>query len=314
MAVSNRQAMTVRERTWWQSPLARKEALEGLLGLLPWFLGFIAFTAGPLLFSTYISFTDFPILKGPRWVGLENYQSMVTDDLFWKSLRVTAVYTLMAVPIGVIIGYAMALLLNQKIFGLAFWRTAYYVPAVVPAVAASYLWAWMFNPDFGVINGLLARIGVAGPKWFGSEQWVLPAFIIMNLWGAGGGLVLYLAAMQGVPTTLYDAAKVDGANAWQRLWHITLPMTSPVILFTFLTGLIGSVQVFTAGFLITDGGPNNASLFYVLYLYRVGWKYFKMGYASALGWVLFVIILALTIITLRVSGRLVYYESGEEEA
>lgn len=314
MAVSNRQAMTVRERTWWQSPLARKEALEGLLGLLPWFLGFIAFTAGPLLFSTYISFTDFPILKGPRWVGLENYQSMVMDDLFWKSLRVTAVYTLMAVPIGVIIGYAMALLLNQKIFGLAFWRTAYYVPAVVPAVAASYLWAWMFNPDFGVINGLLARIGVAGPKWFGSEQWVLPAFIIMNLWGAGGGLVLYLAAMQGVPTTLYDAAKVDGANAWQRLWHITLPMTSPVILFTFLTGLIGSVQVFTAGFLITDGGPNNASLFYVLYLYRVGWKYFKMGYASALGWVLFVIILALTIITLRVSGRLVYYESGEEEA
>ena len=306
--------MTVRERTWWQSPLARKEALEGLLGLLPWFLGFIAFTAGPLLFSTYISFTDFPILKGPRWVGLENYQSMVMDDLFWKSLRVTAVYTLMAVPIGVIIGYAMALLLNQKIFGLAFWRTAYYVPAVVPAVAASYLWAWMFNPDFGVINGLLARIGVAGPKWFGSEQWVLPAFIIMNLWGAGGGLVLYLAAMQGVPTTLYDAAKVDGANAWQRLWHITLPMTSPVILFTFLTGLIGSVQVFTAGFLITDGGPNNASLFYVLYLYRVGWKYFKMGYASALGWVLFVIILALTIITLRVSGRLVYYESGEEEA
>lgn len=306
--------MTVRERAWWQSPLARKEALEGLLGLLPWFLGFIAFTAGPLLFSTYISFTDFPILKGPRWIGLENYQSMVMDDLFWKSLRVTAVYTLMAVPIGVIIGYAMALLLNQKIFGLAFWRTAYYVPAVVPAVAASYLWAWMFNPDFGVINGLLARIGVAGPKWFGSEQWVLPAFIIMNLWGAGGGLVLYLAAMQGVPTTLYDAAKVDGANAWQRLWHITLPMTSPVILFTFLTGLIGSVQVFTAGFLITDGGPNNASLFYVLYLYRVGWKYFKMGYASALGWVLFMIILALTIITLRVSGRLVYYESGEEEA
>ncbi|MCX6045221.1 MAG: sugar ABC transporter permease, partial [Chloroflexi bacterium] len=259
MAAIDLQATAVRERAWWQSPLARKEALIGFLCLLPWLLGFIAFTAGPLLFSTYISFTDFPILKGPRWVGLENYQSMLVDDLFWKSLRVTAIYTLMAVPTGVVIGYVMALLLNQKIFGLAFWRTAYYVPAVVPAVAAAYLWAWMFNPDFGVINGLLARIGMVGPKWFGSEQWVLPAFIIMNLWGAGGGLVLYLAAMQGVPTTLYDAAKVDGANAWQRLWHITLPMTSPVILFTFLTGLIGSVQVFTAGFLVTNGGPNNAS-------------------------------------------------------
>lgn len=307
-------SMVMRDRTWWQSPLARKEGLAGLLCLLPWALGFIAFTAGPLLFAAYISFTDFPILKGPKWVGLENYQSMVTDDLFWKSLRVTAVYTLMAVPSGVLVGYGMALLLNQKVRGLSFWRTAYYVPAVVPAVAASYLWAWMFNPDFGVLNSFLMRLGVEPPKWFGSETWVLPAFIIMHLWGAGGGLVLYLAALQGVPTALYDAAKVDGANAWHRLRHITLPITSPVILFTFLTGLIGSFQVFTAGFLITNGGPNNASLFYVLYLYRVGWKYFKMGYASALGWVLFVIIMALTLFTLRASGRLVYYESGEEEA
>jgi multiple sugar transport system permease protein len=302
----------VRERSRWRSPLARREALEGLACLLPWIIGFIAFTAGPLLFSTYISFTDYPILKGPRWVGLENYRTMVSDDLFWKSLRVTAIYTLMAVPLGVCVGYGMALLLNQKIAGLSFWRTAYYVPAVVPAVAAAYLWAWMFNPDFGVINGLLVAVGLEPPKWFGSEQWVLPAFIIMNLWAAGGGLVLYLAAMQGVPTSLYDAAKVDGANAWHRLRHVTLPMTSPVILFTFLTGLIGSFQVFTAGFLITNGGPNNASLFYVLYLYRVGWKYFKMGYASALAWVLFAIIMVLTLITLRASGRLVYYESGEE--
>jgi multiple sugar transport system permease protein len=300
--------LAVRERPWWRSPLARREALAGVVCLLPWIVGFLTFTAGPLLFSTYISFTDYPILKGPRWIGLENYQSMISDDLFWKSLRITAVYTLAAVPLGVFIGYVMALLLNQNIFGLSFWRTAYYVPAV----AGAYLWAWMFNPDFGVINGFLMRLGLEAPKWFGSEQWVLPAFIIMNLWGAGGGLVLYLAAMQGVPTSLYDAAKVDGANAWRRLWHVTLPMTSPVILFTFLTGLIGSFQVFTAGFLITNGGPNNASLFYVLYLYRVGWKYFKMGYASALAWVLFAIIMVLTLITLRASGRLVYYESSEE--
>lgn len=312
MSALQASSLAGRERSWWQSPQARKEALEGLVCLLPWILGFLAFTAGPLLYSAYISFTDYPILQTPRWIGLENYHSMVNDDLFWKSLRVTALYTLVAVPGGVIIGYLMALLLNQQIMGLSFWRTAYYVPAVVPAVATSYLWAWMFNPDFGVINGFLIRLGVEPPKWFGSEQWVLPAFIIMSLWSAGGGLVLYLAALQGVPTTLYDAAKVDGANAWHRLRHVTLPMTSPVILFTFLTGLIGSFQVFTAGFLITNGGPNNASLFYVLYLYRVGWRYFKMGYASALGWVLFAIILVLTLLTLRASGRLVYYESGEE--
>lgn len=306
--------LAVRERSWWQSPQTRKEALEGLVCLLPWIIGFLAFTAGPLIYSGYISLTDYPILQEPKWVGLENFQSMFSDDLFWKSLRVTALYTLVAVPGGVIIGYSIALLLNQQIFGLSFWRTAYYVPAVVPAVATAYLWAWMFNPDFGIINGFLLRLGVEPPKWFGSEEWVLPAFIIMSLWGAGGGLVLYLAALQGVPTSLYDAAKVDGANAWHRLRHVTLPMTSPVILFTFLTGLIGSFQVFTAGFLITNGGPNNASLFYVLYLYRVGWRYFKMGYASALGWVLFAIIMVLTLITLRASGRLVYYESSDEEA
>ncbi len=305
--------LAVRERSWWQSPQSRKEALEGLVCLLPWIIGFLAFTAGPLIYSGYLSFTDYPILQEPTWVGLKNFQSMFSDDLFWKSLRVTALYTLIAVPGGVIIGYSIALLLNQQIFGLSFWRTAYYVPAVVPAVATAYLWAWMFNPDFGIINGLLLRLGVEPPKWFGSEEWVLPAFIIMSLWGAGGGLVLYLAALQGVPTSLYDAAKVDGANAWHRLRHVTLPITSPVILFTFLTGLIGSFQVFTAGFLITNGGPNNASLFYVLYLYRVGWRYFKMGYASALGWVLFAIIMVLTLITLRASGRLVYYESSEEE-
>lgn len=305
--------LAVRERSWWQSPQSRKEALEGLVCLLPWIIGFLAFTAGPLIYSGYISLTDYPILQKPEWVGLENFQSMFSDDLFWKSLRVTALYTLVAVPGGVIIGYSIALLLNQQIFGLSFWRTAYYVPAVVPAVATAYLWAWMFNPDFGIINGFLLRLGVTPPKWFGSEEWVLPAFIIMSLWGAGGGLVLYLAALQGVPTSLYDAAKVDGANAWHRLRHVTLPMTSPVILFTFLTGLIGSFQVFTAGFLITNGGPNNASLFYVLYLYRVGWRYFKMGYASALGWVLFAIIMVLTLITLRASGRLVYYENSEEE-
>jgi multiple sugar transport system permease protein len=205
----------------------------------------------------------------------------------------------------------VALLLNQRVRGLSVWRTMYFVPSIVPAIASAYLWSWIFNGEWGLANGLLRQVGVAGPKWFNSEEWVLPAFMVMHLWGAGGGLILYLAALQSVPTSLYDAAKVDGASAWQRLWNVTVPMTSPMILFTFLTGMIGSFQVFTAGFIVTNGGPNNASLFYVLYLFRNGWEFFKMGYAAALAWVLLAIMLSLTLLTLLASRRVVYYEYGD---
>src|SRR5437867_5936209 len=281
------------------SRLARRRAVYAYLCLLPWIAGFLIFTAYPVVASAYLSLTDYPILQGPAWVGLRNYETMFfQDDLFWKSLRVTAVYCLVAVPSGVVVGYAAALLLNQSVGGLSVWRTVYFLPAIVPAIATAYLWAWMFNPDFGLANGFLRLLGVGGPRWFGSQEWVLPAFVIMHLWGAGGGLILYLAALQQVPTTLYEAAKVDGASAWQRLVHVTLPLTSPVILFTFLTGMIGSFQIFTAGYVITNGGPNNASLFYVLYLFRNGWQYYKMGYASALAWMLFLFMLALTFLTL----------------
>jgi multiple sugar transport system permease protein len=212
------------------------------------------------------------------------------------------------VPTGVVAGYALALLLNQKVRGLSVWRTAFYMPAVVPGLAAAYLFAWMFNSDIGLINGALRMIGIQGPQWFGSREWVLPAFMLMHIWAAGGGLILYLAALQGVPTTLYDAAVVDGANAWQKFWNVTLPLTSPVVFFVFLTGMIGSFQVFTAGYIVTGGGPANASLFYVLYLYRSGWQHFEMGYAASLAWVLFLIIMLLTLLSLRASQRMVYYE------
>ena len=294
------------------SPLAVRRALYGYACLLPWIIGFVVFTAGPIIASFGISLTFWPILQDPRWAGLDNYREMLfVDDLFWKSLRVTSVYCLFAVPSGVIVGYLIALFLNQKVWGLSVWRTMYFMPSIVPAVASVYLWVWIFNPDYGIINGVLSHIGQRGPKWFGSEEWVLPAFIIMQLWTAGAGLVLYLAALQGVPTTLYDAAKVDGANALQRLFNITLPMTSPVILFTFLTGMIGTFQIFTAGYIATAGGPNNASLFYVLYLFRNGWEYYKMGYAAALAWVLLAIMLTLTLLMLLASRRLVYYEYNE---
>jgi multiple sugar transport system permease protein len=296
-----------RVNRWWRSRLGRRQAGAAYLFLLPWLLGVLAFTAYPIIASAYYSLTDYPILNKPKWVGFKNYTDLIHDSLFWTSLRITTIFTVIVVPLGVIIGYLVALLLNQRVRGLSVWRTIYFLPSIVPAIATSYLWAWIFNPDFGILNGILNDMGLSGPKWFGSETWVLPAFIIMQLWGAGSGLILYLAALQQVPTALYDASRIDGANAWHRLYHVTLPMTSPILLFTTLTGMIGTFQIFTAGYVITSGGPANQSLFYVLYLYRQGWQYFSMGYASALGWVLLLIMTAFTVLILWLSRRLVHY-------
>ncbi len=285
-----------------------RNIIDGYICILPWIIGFLGFTAGPIVFSLWVSFNHYDVLSPPKFAGIDNYINMVNDELFWQALKVTTIYVLGAVPTGVVAGYALALLLNQKVIGLSVWRTAFYMPAVVPGLAAAYLFAWMFNSDIGLINGALRMIGIQGPQWFGSREWVLPAFMLMHIWAAGGGLILYLAALQGVPTTLYDAAVVDGANAWQKFWNVTLPLTSPVVFFVFLTGMIGSFQVFTAGYIVTGGGPANASLFYVLYLYRSGWQHFEMGYAASLAWVLFLIIMLLTLLSLRVSQRMVYYE------
>jgi multiple sugar transport system permease protein len=290
------------------SPQTLRNIVDGYICILPWIIGFLGFTAGPIVFSLWVSFNHYDVLSPPKFAGIDNYINMVNDELFWQSLKVTTIYVLGAVPTGVVAGYALALLLNQKVIGLSVWRTAFYMPAVVPGLAAAYLFAWMFNSDIGLINGALRMIGIQGPQWFGSREWVLPAFMLMHIWAAGGGLILYLAALQGVPTTLYDAAVVDGANAWQKFWNVTLPLTSPVVFFVFLTGMIGSFQVFTAGYIVTGGGPANASLFYVLYLYRSGWQHFEMGYAASLAWVLFLIIMLLTLLSLRASQRMVYYE------
>jgi multiple sugar transport system permease protein len=298
-------------RPWWRSHLRRQEVLVAYLFILPWIIGFLVFTAGPILVSFALSFTQYKIITPATAVGLDNYAAMIRDRNFWQSLRVTTIYTLGSVPLNVVVGYLLALMLNQKIKGLSFWRTTFFMPSVVPILAVSYLFAWMLNPNIGLVNGLLRQVGIQGPEWFSSREWVIPSFIIMSLWGVGGGMVLYLAALQGVPTALYDAAKADGANAWHRFYHVTLPMTSPVIFFNFLMGLIGSFQVFASAFFVTAGGPANASLFYVLYLFRNGWEYFRMGYASALAWVLFLIIMAATLVSFKLSGRFVYYETSE---
>jgi len=293
---------------WWRHRQTRREVGIAYVCLLPWLIGLIGFTAYPLIKAAYFSFTNYLVLDQPKWTGLDNYRTLLHDALFWKSLRVTTIFTVVAVPGCVIIGYAIALLLNQKVRFMRTWRTLFFLPSLVPAIASAFLWAWIFNGQYGLVNGLLKRIGVDGPQWFGSQEWVLPAFIIMTLWTAGAGMILYLAALQQVPQSLYDAATVDGANAWQRLVHITLPMTSPVILFTLITGMISSFQIFTAGYIITEGGPNNASLFYILYLYRTGWQAFQLGYASTLAWVLVLIIGGLTAIILLASRRFVYYQ------
>jgi multiple sugar transport system permease protein len=293
--------------------LQARETLDAYIGLLPFLLGFVIFIVGPLVYSFYLSFTRYEILSPPRWSGLENYARMFTkDEVLWQSLRVTLIFTLVAVPTQVVVGYAMALILNLKVRGLSFWRTAFYMPAVVPAMAVAYVFSWMLQSDVGLVNQFLRSIGLPGPKWFGDPNWVLAAFILMSAWAVGGTLLLYLSALQGVPTELYDAAKVDGANAWRRFLNVTLPMTSPIIFFVFLTGMIGTFQVFTVAFVTTNGGPGNASLFYILYLYRTGWEYLQMGYAAAMAWLLFVILVALTLLSLRLSQSTVFYEGAQE--
>ncbi len=304
--------MSVLSRIWPKSKLARKEALAFYIFIAPWLIGFLAFTLYPMLASAYYSLTVYNMVQ-MRFVGLENFRELLADDKFYWSLWVTAKFTLVGVPLGIIAALAVAILLNQKVPFLSFWRTIYYLPSVISGVAVALLWRWVFNPQYGIFNFFLYKLfGIQeGPRWFYSEQWAIPSYWIMGLWGIGGPMVIYLAGLQGVPTALYEAAEIDGANAWQRFWNITLPMISPVLLFTLITNLIGSLQAFTQVYVISNGlgGPNNATLLYVLYLFLQGFRWFRLGYASALAWILFFIIVGLTALMLRASRNLVYYES-----
>ncbi len=291
-----------------RSPVYWKRALEGYLFISPWIIGFAIFTAGALIGSFTISLTEWNIVGTPRFIGLQNYQAMLQDKFFWQSLKVTVLY-LFNVPLNLTLGLLLAILLNQKVRGLSIFRTIFYLPSVTAGVAVSLLWMWIFNPRFGVINILLKKVGIIGPAWLGSETWALPALIIMSMWGVGGGMLIYLGALQGIPTALYEAATLDGAGAWRKFLHITIPMITPVLLLNLIMGIIGSFQVFTQAYIMTQGGPNYATLFYVLYLYQQAFRWFNMGYASALAWLLFLIILVCTYLVLRTSSRWVYYES-----
>ena len=288
-----------------------RESLPFLAYASPWLIGLLVLLLVPIIASLYLSMTSWDILTPPKWVGLGNYREIFNDPLFYKSMRVTLVYSAFSVPLGVIISFFIALLLNNDIKGMNIFRTIYYLPAVVSGAAVSLLWAWMFNPEFGLINNLLLKVGINGPAWIYDEVWVMPSLILMSLWGIGGGIIMYLSGLQGIPTELYEAATIDGAGWWQRLRHVTLPSMSPVLLFTNLTGIIGAMQTFTQAYVMTSGGPNNASLFYAFYIYSHAFSWHKMGKACALAWILFAVILVLSLAVLYVSRRYVYYESKE---
>ena len=291
------------------SGFARREARTAYLLISPWIIGFLVFTLGPMVASMVFSFTDYSIIKPMNFVGLANFFELLFGDYrFWHSLRVTLTYAIFAIPLGLTIGLMLALLLNAKVPGIALWRTVYYTPSVVSGVAVAILWAYLFNPQYGVINWLLNFIGVKGPGWLASPQWALWALILMSLWGVGGGMIIYLAGLQGIPTTLYEAAEVDGASKVQQFFKITLPLITPVLFYNLVIGIISTFQIFTSVYVMTGGGPVESTLFYNLYLYNNAFRYQRMGYASALAWVLFLIVLGLTMLVFRSSAMWVYYE------
>jgi multiple sugar transport system permease protein len=297
-----------RRRVMFSLSQRNEETVLAYLCLLPWIIGFLVFTLGPMIVSFLLAFTTTDMLTGIRFVGLDNFRDMFQDELVFKSLSVTARYTLGSIPLGVFVSLAIALLLNQDIPARGIWRTLYYLPSVVSGVAVAILWSWIFNPRIGLINSALKMVGITGPKWIFSEEWAIPSLIIMSLWGTGGNMLMYLAGLQGIPSALYDAAKIDGAGAIQRFWHVTLPMLSPTVFFTLVMGIIGAFQFFTEPLVMTQGGPNNATLSVLLYIYRKSFEQLHFGYASLLAWVLFLIILACTLLVIRSSSIWVYYE------
>jgi multiple sugar transport system permease protein len=292
------------------SPLERRKVLTGLLFSSPWVIGLSVFLIYPLLAALYYSLCDYSVLLPPVFVGFDNYIELFQDKLFWKSLWNTTFFAVGAVSLGVLVALTLAILLNSKVKGLAFYRTAFFLPSLMPLVAGSILWFCMYAGQGGIINTLLAKIGITGPAWLSDPAWAKVAIVFMAVWGAGNSMVIFLAGLQDVPMSLYEASIIDGANWLQRLLNVTLPMISPVIYFNVIMGIIGGFQAFAQAMIMTSstGAPEQSTLFYVLQLYNVGFMDLRMGYASAMAWVLFVIILALTFMATRLSKRWVTYD------
>jgi multiple sugar transport system permease protein len=290
---------------------AFKRNLEGWLFASPWIIGFVLWTLGPMIASLVLAFMDWDLVSPARWVGLRNITEMVQDRVLWQALKATTFYAALSVPLQILFGLGLAMLLNTEVAGIRFYRTAFYLPSVLSGVAVALLWRWLFSPEFGLINLLLSFVGIRGPSWLASEEWALPSLVLMSLWGVGSGTIIYLAGLQGIPTDLYEAAEVDGARGWSRFRYITLPLMTPVLFFQLIVGIIAALQIFTPALVMTNGGPNNATNFILLYLYRNAFQYFRMGYASAIAWVLFIYILILTLLVFRSSALWVHYQ-GEK--
>ncbi|HJZ47553.1 MAG TPA: sugar ABC transporter permease [Roseiflexaceae bacterium] len=291
------------------SKMARREEREFYLFISLWIIGFVLFDAGPIFTSLGISFTDWSVLTSPKWIGTANYQRMFADPLFYKALWNSIYFGVASVGLGVIVSFLLALLLNQKVHGMAFFRTVFYLPSVVSGIAVAILWIMILHKDFGLLNTALGWVGIKGPGWLVQPQWAMPALILMSLWqGAGGAMVIYLAGLQSVPQHLYEAAEIDGAGPWGKFWNVTVPMMSPVLFYNLIVGFIASIQNFVLVLVMTDGTPANATLVYGLYLYRNAFKFFQMGYASALAWVLLVVIMLFTAAQFFLSKYWVFYE------
>ncbi|MHB0878552.1 MAG: carbohydrate ABC transporter permease [Anaerolineae bacterium] len=295
---------------WIRATGRRREEIDFYLGISPWAIGFIIFGGGPIIASFVLAFMDWQLIATPHWVGLSNYTRLIgSDQLFRTSLFNTLYYTVFSVPLGIVAAMLLAILVNQKVPGQNVFRTVYYLPSVTSGVAVSLLWVWLLNPSFGLINYALKLIGIEGPGWLASVRWAKPALILMSLWGIGGGMVIFLAGLQGLPEHLYEAAKIDGAGSLRLFRHITLPMLTPTIFFMTVTSTIGSLQTFTNVYVMTNGGPGSATLMYGLYLYQNAFTFLKMGYACALAWVMFAVVLLLTWLQFRGASRWVYYEA-----
>lgn len=288
--------------------LRQREERDFYLFIGLWLIGFIFFTGGPLLASLFFSFTNWTGLTTVQWVGLQNFVDLSQDKLFWTATRNTFVYSFGAVTLGTIGALVVALLLNQRLPGTTLMRVVYYLPSIASGVAVSILWLWLFNPQVGLVNYLLSLVGIKGPLWLASTQWALPALIIKSCWAIGANMIILLAGLQAIPTSLYEAAKIDGAKQWDEFWNVTLPMLSPVLFYVIVITTIASFQILTDVLVMTQGGPGTATFVYVYYIYQAAFQYLKMGYASALAWILFTIILVLTLLQLWGSRKWVYYE------
>jgi multiple sugar transport system permease protein len=310
VSLAERVAAPARRRTRRPAPgrLGRRNFLLGLLFISPWLVGFLAFLVYPIVANVWYSFTDYSGFGEAEFIGLDNYSRMRNDDLFWKSLYNTLYYTLLAVPIGVVVAITLAVAMNQSVREIPVYRAAIFLPSVLPIFALSFIFVWILNPRYGLVNHALGVLGVESINWLGDPTWARLSIVMLAQLGAGQFALIFLAGIRAIPSTLHEAAMIDGAGALRRFRHITLPLLTPLILYDIIIGLGLGLQIFTQAYIITEGGPNNATLFYVLYLYRQAFRYGDFGYAAAMCWVLFLISLVLALAVFRTARRWVHYE------